>query len=164
VTGVFHGLVGAAPFILSALFYALSPEVSRLVKDRVSSLISGSQSLVDGKPAGVPSTLSPEYIRDYIEYAIDAAQSFPTFILPIFGFIFAISEGINPIAIIVLLAVGVPILIWIGIKVLLENPISYVGRKHIRGRYSYLSVAGMLINLCAGIVVGILLGLPSGQA
>jgi hypothetical protein len=101
----------------------------------------------------VPPHLSPEYIGDYVEYASDAVQVIPTFVLPVAGTLLALRLGLGPIGLALLLILGPPALIWIALRVLMVDPLSYVSRKYLKGRYTFLPVTGMATNLVAAAIV-----------
>jgi hypothetical protein len=170
--------VVAAPFLAAAAFYLIQPEFSRFVRQRIQGVLSNAQqhvrqhaeprepvessprSAVESSPRSAvesspPSHLSPEYVGDYLDYAIDATAVGPTFALPVVGAIFALNRGMNVWAIIVLLCLGIPGLIFIAFKVYLSDPIAYVGTKYLKQRYTFLPAAGLALNLVACLLVAV---------
>jgi hypothetical protein len=144
-------LLVAAPFVATSLFYALTPEMTRLVRERVVGRLPTASKLAPS--SAIPPHLSPEYIGDYLEYSIDAAQVLPTFALPIMSTVLAVTQGLTVLGTALLLVLGVPWLVWIGLRVLLADPVSYVAKKYLRRRYTFLPIAGIALNLVAAIVV-----------
>lgn len=162
-------IVAAAPFIAAALFYLIAPELTRLVKQRVDGLLAAARTMASATkvdaasttaPAAtveVPPHLSPEYIGDYIEYAVDAATVFPTLVLPIIGAVFALTTGMTNLGVGLLLGLGIPSVIFIGLRTILADPIRYASKHYLRGRYTFLAVAGLVLNLVAGVIVAVFL-------
>jgi hypothetical protein len=141
---------------VAALFYALAPESTRLVRDHINNVFSAASNMSQAKQE-IPPHLSREYIGDYLEYSIDAAQVFPTFALPAVGALFALHSGLSALGAVLLLGLGIPCLVFIGLRVLLAEPIAYVGKKYFRKRYTFLPATGMLLNVLAAVVVTVFL-------
>jgi hypothetical protein len=110
--------------------------------------------LSKSQPQNTPPTTSEQYIKDYLDYSIDAAQVIPSLVLPAVGLVVALSRGLNQIGMALLLAVGIPMVCWIVLKIFNSDPVVYVGKGYIKGRYTFLSIAGLVMNIiCAAVVI-----------
>jgi len=149
------GVVVAAPFLAATLFTALAPELSKLVKSRVR-LVLGSTTPAPTKQSGVPPLLSPEYIEDYIDYSIDAAQAVSALALPVVGVVFAVHQGLALPVVITLIVVGVPALLFALIRLLLVGPNEYAAKKFFFRRYTLVPAVGVVTNALATLIVFLL--------
>jgi hypothetical protein len=145
----------ALPFLAAAFFYLIMPELAGIVRERVRGLLSTAKEMTPAAAKEMPPHLSPEYISDYLEYAVDAATVFPTLGLPAVGVVLALTKGMSTLGAGLLLGIGLPCGIGIGLKVIRSDPVSYVSRRYLRGRYTFLAAAGLLLNVFAGIIVAI---------
>jgi len=155
-------IIAAAPFIATSLFYSAAPELTRILKEKIRALLQSSDAMTRREESTAPSeedvappALNPRYIEDYLEYTVDAAQVLPTLALPILAMFFALSQGLGSLELSIMLAIGVPVLVLLYVRILLADPVNYAGRKYFK-RYSLLPLITMVLNGCAGVAVLIL--------
>ncbi len=152
-----EGLAGAAvstaPFIAAFALYAISPEVTATVRARIQSTLEHARRHTTTDPSRRPPHLSDEYVGDYIEYAIDAAQVIPTIALAVIGGMLVLQTDMGPLGVALVFIVVIPGLVGTALKVLLADPIRYVATKYVYGRYSLLPVAGMVLNALAVLAI-----------
>lgn len=150
-----HLFVALAPFALAVFMAALAPDLSGAVRDRVTGVVREAGTRVKAGSPGPPHT-SAEYVGDYVEYAADAAQTVPSLLLPLVG-AFLVLQG-NPLTVstILLLVLVVPGCLYIFLRVLRTDPLTYVARKYLHARYAVLPLAAATVNIVSGIVVTII--------
>jgi len=151
--GVAERIAVAAPFAAAVALYAISPEITKVIRGHVEATVAAAGRFTNTNSDGGPPHLSKEYIGDYLEYAIDAGQVLPTFALPLTGVVLALAAGLNPLAIGLLILVAIPGLVWIALRVFAAEPVTYVAKKNAWGRYTLLPTAGMIVNALAAAVV-----------
>jgi hypothetical protein len=145
-------LATLAPFVLALVMAAIAPELSGIVRDRVTAVMTEANTRVVDGSAGPPHA-SVEYVGDYVEYASDAAQALPGLLLPLVG-AGLILQG-NPLtaSTIFLLAFVVPGCTFVFLRVIRADPLTYVARRYMGARYTFLPLAAASINAVAVVVV-----------
>ena len=141
-----------APFVLGIIMAALAPELSGAVRDRVESVMHQAEPKVPTAGKSPPHT-SKEYVGDYVEYAADAAQTIPSLLLPLVGAALVLKDNQLAISTVLLLVVIVPRCLYIFFTVIKVDPLSYVARKYLRARYTFLPLAAMVMNSLASAIV-----------
>lgn len=144
-----------APFLAACALYALAPELTWVARRRVTNAVTSA-----GKVSGsssVPPHLSPGYIGDYAEYAIDVAQIVPMLLLPLIGVLVSAKLGLSTTLICLISVVFVLALVFLTVHLLQRDPINYVSKKWPYGRYALLQRVGIILNLVAAALIGIFL-------
>lgn len=100
-----------------------------------------------------PAHASVEYVGDYVEYAADAAQALPSLLLPLVGAVLVLQGNPLTVSTVLLIILVVPSCLYVFLKVLRIDPTTYVSRKYLRARYTFLPLAAVLINTVAVVVV-----------
>jgi hypothetical protein len=99
----------------------------------------------------IPYYLTTESIDDYIDFAVDAVQVFPVFLLPIVGAIYAFSTSTPAGVSITLLLAAVVLAVGMNAWVTSSSPADYVSRKW--HGYSLITLVSMLFNGVALVLV-----------
>lgn len=141
-----------SPFLAASVLYGGSPELTKVARWRITSLISDLDKR-DSENKTVPPHLSEDYIGDYLEYAVDVAQVVPMVLLPLIGVLISLHLGLDPGIAWLIFAGSALILIIVTTRFLRQDPIEYVSKKFF-GRYTLLSMAGIIANLIAAGLVG----------
>jgi len=141
-----------APFVAAILLYAIAPLLARQVKAVVRhATAAGWRHVGEVREGDVPYFLAEESIDDYVEFAVDAVQVFPVFLLPIVGAIYAFSTAIPAAVSVSLLLVTIMLAIGVNAWISSVPPADYVSRKW-RG-YAVLPLIGMVFNGVALVLV-----------
>jgi len=145
-------LITAAPFIAALLMAGLAPMFSKLVRERVISFVSWSDRALGEEVDGVVSPhRSNEYIGDYSDYAVDAAQAVATVVLPLIGIGVSVNLGVSKgLGFVVAVGLLVIALVAFG-KVLLTDPVKYAARRW--HGFTRVPLLGVAINLVCGLIV-----------
>lgn len=143
-----------APFLAAILLYSVSPLLCRQVKRTIHAEIAEGRLHVNpAKEEDIPFYLAPPSISDYVEYAFDAVQVFPTLLLPVVGAIFGFSNGVTPVAsvgfLVFVCILAAAMSAWITSKPSSE----YVSRKWLG--YSIMAIIGVVVNI-AGIALSLI--------
>lgn len=99
----------------------------------------------------IPYYLTAKSIDDYIDFAVDAVQIFPVFLLPIVGAIYAFSTSTPAGLSVTLLLAAVVLAVGMNAWVTSSSPAEYVSRRW-RG-YSLITLIGILFNAVALVLV-----------
>jgi hypothetical protein len=144
-----------APFTAAIMFYAITPLLGRQVKAAVQRVIaSGLRHVGEVREEDIPYYLSADSIDEYVDFAADAVQVFPVFLLPIVGAIYAFSSSTPAGVSVTLLLAAVVLAIGMNAWITSSSPTDYVSRKW--HGYSPITLIGMLFNIVALILVLIL--------
>lgn len=143
-----------APFLAACALYAMTPELTWIARRRVTNAVTAAGKLSSGP---VPPHLSPGYIGDYAEYAIDVAQIVPMLLLPLLGVLVSAKLGLSTTLICIISVVFVLALIFLTVHLLRRDPTNYVSKKWPCGRYALLPRVGVIMNLIAAGLIGIFL-------
>jgi hypothetical protein len=137
-----------APFIAAIMFYAISPLLCLQTKSAVRRVIeSGAKHVGSPQDGNIPYYLTVESIDDYIDFAMDAVQVFPAFLLPIVGSIYTFSSATPSGLSVCLLLASFVLAIGMSAWITSTAPADYVSRKW-RG-YSLISIFGVAFNAAA---------------
>jgi hypothetical protein len=145
---VMHRFDLAAPFAAAILIYLIFPLLSRQVQSVVNGAIS--EGRVHAGPImedNIPYYLAPPSIEDYVEYAMDAVQVFPTFLLPIVGSIYTFSNGVPREISVTILILVVVVMIAMSAWIMSQSPSNYVSRKWLG--YSIITLFGVIVNIAS---------------
>ena len=83
-----------APFVVAIMFYAVAPLLCLQTKAAIRRVIeSGAKHVGSPRDDNTPYYLTAESIDDYLDFAMDAVQVFPAFLLPIVGSIYTFSSS-----------------------------------------------------------------------
>lgn len=141
-----------APFTVAIMLYTVAPFLGMQVKAAVRHVIaSGLRHVGDVRAEDIPYYLSAESIDDYIDFAVDAVQVFPVFLLPIVGAIYAFSTATPAAVSVTLLLAAVVLAVGMNAWVTSSSPADYVSRKW--HGYSLITLIGILFNAIALILV-----------
>lgn len=142
-----------APFAAAIMLYAIAPFLAVQVKSAVQRVIAaGHRHVGEVREDEIPYYLSAESIDDYVDFAIDAVQIFPAFLLPIVGSVYAFSTATPTGVCITMLLVAVILAIGVNAWVLSSAPADYVSRKW--HGYSLITIIGIVFN---GIAMALVL-------
>jgi hypothetical protein len=137
-----------APFVAAIMFYAVSPLLCLQTKSAIRRVIeSGAKHVGSSQDGDTPYYLTAESIDDYIDFAMDAVQVFPAFLLPIVGSIYTFSGAVPPGLSVCLLLAAFVLAIGMSAWITSTPPADYVSRKW-RG-YSILTILGVAFNAVA---------------
>jgi hypothetical protein len=137
-----------APFAAAIMLYAVAPFIAMQVKSAVRRVIaSGLQHVERRRDGEIPYYLSVESIDDYVDFAMDAVQVFPAFLLPIVGSIYTFSSGAPTGVSVTLLLAAVILAVGVNAWMTSSSPADYVSRKW-RG-YSLITLIGIAFNIIA---------------
>lgn len=140
-----------APFAAAVLIYSIAPLLSKQVKSAVRSAISEGRLHVNMVTEDdIPYYLAPPTIEDYVEYAMDAVQVFPTCLLPIVGAVYAFGNGLPTEVSVSILILTMVAAIAMSAWIMSRSASDYVSRKMYG--YSIISLLGVAINI-AGILL-----------
>jgi hypothetical protein len=141
-----------APFTAAIMFYAITPLLGMQVKAAIRRVIaSGLRHVGEVREEDVPYYLTAESIDDYIDFAVDAVQVFPVFLLPLVGAIYAFSTSTPTGVTVTLLLAAVVLAIAMNAWVTSSSPADYVSRRW--HGYSLITLIGMLFNIIALVLV-----------
>lgn len=141
-----------SPSLAAVVVCGLAPELTKIARWRISSMLKGLDSSTTGGSGPVPPHLSESYIGDYVEYVVDIAQFLPGFLLPVITVLASLHFGLNVATAGVLLLLVLVALIFLLIRVLGTDPVTYVSRKYVH-RYTLLSAVWLAMNAVAAIWV-----------
>lgn len=141
-----------APFTAAIMFYAIAPLLGRQVKAAIQRVMASERQHGDEVPPGtIPIYLAPESIEDYIDFAVDAVQVYPVFLLPIVGAIYAFSASTPAGLSVTLLLAAVVLAVGMNAWVTSSSPVDYVSRRW--HGYSVITLIGMAFNAVALVLV-----------
>jgi hypothetical protein len=140
-----------APFAAAIMFYAIAPLLGRQVKAAIRRVIASERKPGDEPPGTIPIYLAPESIEDYIDFAVDAVQVYPVFLLPIVGAIYAFSASTPAGLSVTLLLAAVVLAVGMNAWVTSSSPVDYVSRRW--HGYSLITLIGMVFNAVALVLV-----------
>jgi hypothetical protein len=139
-------LGASLPFAVAVIFYLISPLLAAKVKTVLEGQIAKNVAAFKADAsAGVPPPLTPDMIKDYVDYVADAVQIVPTTMLPVVGAIFAISAKLNVNIAVIILILAIILAVTMDSLVLSRTAPDYVSRKVLG--YSIVSVVGIALNL-----------------
>jgi hypothetical protein len=140
-----------APFAAAIMLYAVAPLLGMQAKSAVKRVVaSGLRHVGEVDEDQVPYYFSAESIDDYLDFAIDAVQIFPAFLLPIVGSIYAFSSATSAGVSVTLLLAAVVLAVGVNAWVTSSSPAEYVSRKW--HGYSLITLIGITFN-CVAIVL-----------
>jgi hypothetical protein len=141
-----------APFAAAIMLYAVAPFLGMQVKATIRRVIaSGRPHVGEVRDDDIPYTLSAKSIDDYIDFAADAVQIFPVFLLPIVGVIYAFSTTTPAAVSVTLLLAAVVLAVGMNAWVTSSSPAAYVSRKW--HGYSLITLIGMAFNGIALVLI-----------
>lgn len=137
-----------APFVAAILLYVIAPLLARQTKAVVRHAIAAGQRHVgEVREGDVPYFLAVESINDYIEFAADAVQVFPVFLLPVVGAVYAFSSAVPAPVSVSLLLVAIVLAIGVNAWISAVPPADYVSRKW--HGYPLVPLIGIAFNIVA---------------
>jgi hypothetical protein len=142
----------AGPFIVSALLVFLAIPVGHLLIERVISIIREANARMHVESTSLPPQVTPEYIADYLDYAVDITASVSALVLVIAALVLVLIGDPNYWPTIVLAAVGIPAVIILIVVALKADPLTYNSRRRTRLQLSLQDAAVLLLN-AAGIIL-----------
>jgi len=134
------------------MLYLIAPLLAMHVKSAVRRVIaSGLRHVGETRDEEIPYYQSVESIEDYVDFAIDAVQIFPAFLLPIVGSIYTFSSTTPTGISVILLLAAVILAVGVNAWVISASPADYVSRKW--HGYSLVTIIGVVFNSLAMILV-----------
>jgi hypothetical protein len=141
-----------APFAAAIMFCGIAPLIGMQAKAAIRRVIAaGARHVGEVRQEDIPYYLTAESIDDYIDFAADAVQVFPVFLLPIVGAIYAFSTSTPAGVSVTLLLAAVVLAIGMNAWVTSSSPADYVSRRW--HGYSLIALTGMLFNGIALVLV-----------
>ncbi|WP_188196099.1 hypothetical protein [Nonomuraea sp. SYSU D8015] len=98
----------------------------------------------------IPPHLSPQMIKDYVEYAADTVQIIPASLLPVIGAVFAVTTRVAEEVALIILVSTVVLAVALDSWMLTRSAPDYASRK--RWGYSLVNLIGIIANI-VGIVL-----------
>lgn len=143
-----------APFIAAIMFYAIAPLLANHTKVTVRRVIDSGQRHVGGSYEDkIPFNLAAESIEDYVDFAMDAVQVLPAFLLPIVGSVYTFSTATPTGLSVTLLLAAVVIAMGLSAWIMSTAPANYASRKW--HGYSVVTLVGSVFNAVAiALVLG----------
>ena len=137
-----------APFVAAIMFYAVSPLLCLQTKSAIRRVIeSGTKHVGNPQDDKTPYYLTVESIDDYIDFAMDAVQVFPAFLLPIVGSIYTFSSSTPSGLSVCLLLAAFVLAVGMSAWITSTAPADYVSRKW--HGYSMMTILGAAFNAIA---------------
>jgi hypothetical protein len=143
-------LLVAAPFLLAALYYAISPFFAQQVRRRLADYFDKVNAEWEGPTDCIPPHLKTDAITATTDWTIDAPQMVPTLLLPLAGAVFALNDN-NIVG--VVLAFATVMICVATLWIYMRSPIEYQARRFAWRRYTSVSALGLALNIAVSVVL-----------
>ncbi|MET9526237.1 hypothetical protein [Streptomyces coeruleorubidus] len=141
-------------FVAAIVVYLFSPILTWRAQEAILGAIARSRgALKQVPPPDPPGHLTNPFIKNYVAFAIDAAQVVPAIILTGVAVILAVPNDWSPSAAALLLVLVLLVIIAVDAYILSVDPQQYSEKKW--AGYSLVSLVGIVINLVGVTLVAI---------